>query len=150
MKKIKCYNCQHEMKSIKTDIKCGWGDYALTINGVKGFVCPDCGAKMYAPEEIEMVENIGKALAESKEPEKPDYLNVTETADLLRVSNQTVYNLIKSNKIKAVKFGREWRFLRKNIESLINDDIGLAARTGSFDPSDQEIINNVRQRMKDE
>ena len=150
MKKINCYNCHNEMQSTKAEIKCGWGEYSLVINGVKGYECSNCGSKMYAPEEIKMVENIGKALAENKETEKPDYLNVTETADLLRVSTQTIYNQIRANKIKAVKFGREWRFLRKNIESLIADDIGLAARAGSIDSTDQDIINDVRHKMNDE
>ena len=77
------------------------------------------------------------------------YLNVTETADLLRVSTQTVYNMIKSGRLPAVKFGREWRFLRKNIESINNPDLAIAARNAtekSF-PEDKEIIDAVCEDM---
>ena len=44
-----------------------------------------------------------------------DILNLNETADYLRVSKQTVYNMIKDGRIKAYKVGREWRFFRSNI-----------------------------------
>ncbi len=128
MNKIKCNNCHGDMVEKETQIKAGWGEYKLTIDGVKGFVCEDCGEKIYASQEIQMVENISKSMAESKNIDKPEYLNVSETADLLRVSNQTIYNMIKAGRIKAVKFGREWRFLRKNIESLINVETSFAVR----------------------
>lgn len=44
-----------------------------------------------------------------------DILNLNETADYLRVSKQTVYNMIKDGRIKVYKVGREWRFFRSNI-----------------------------------
>lgn len=106
----------------ETEITGGWGEYEFTLKGVKGYECNVCGMKLFRPEEIQMVQNLSKALADSNGQERPAYLNVTETADLLRVSTQTVYNMIKSGRIPAVKFGREWRFLRKNIESINNPD----------------------------
>lgn len=152
MKSIHCFNCKGNMIETKTHISAGWGEYELTINGVKGFVCSKCGAKMYAPEEIEMVEKISKSIAESKMPDKPTYLNVEETADLLRVTPQTVYNMIKSERIQAIKFGREWRFLRKNIESLMSDGLALAARDASEESvgQDQDIIVKIRKELKDD
>lgn len=57
-----------------------------------------------------------------------DVLNLTEVADILRVSNQTIYNMIKDGRIKAVKFGREWRFNRKDIDAYINGSYDIAAR----------------------
>ena len=44
-----------------------------------------------------------------------DILTLKETAEYLRVSRQTVYNMIKDRRIKAYKVGREWRFFRSNI-----------------------------------
>ena len=44
-----------------------------------------------------------------------DILTLKETAEYLRVSRQTVYNMIKDHRIKAYKVGREWRFFRSNI-----------------------------------
>jgi excisionase family DNA binding protein/YgiT-type zinc finger domain-containing protein len=149
MKQVKCYNCSGKMNEIKKQIKAGWGEYTLTIDGVKGFVCQACGAKMYAPDEIEMVENISKSIAESKQTEKPAYLNVDETADLLRVSNQTVYNMIKENKINAVKFGREWRFQRKAIESMMNSSYIFTPNDGGYASlHDQPAVYKSKKKMK--
>ena len=44
-----------------------------------------------------------------------DILTLKETAEYLRVSEQTVYNMIKDRRIKAYKVGREWRFFRSDI-----------------------------------
>ena len=82
------------------------------------------------------------------EDERPDYLNVEETADLLRVSTQTVYNMIKSGRLKGTKFGREWRFLRKNLESLIQPDQAIAARNTSTQnyEKDSAILDEIRKK----
>jgi len=45
-------------------------------------------------------------IAERPEDERPDYLNVEETADLLRVSTQTVYNMIKSGRLNVISISR--------------------------------------------
>lgn len=73
-----------------------------------------------------MMEDISRGFTERPEDERPDYLNLEETADLLKVSTQTVYNMIKSGRLKGKKFGREWRFLRKNLENLIQSDQAIA------------------------
>ena len=44
-----------------------------------------------------------------------DILTLKEAAEYLRVSRQTVYNMIKDRRIKAYKVGREWRFFRSDI-----------------------------------
>ena len=38
-----------------------------------------------------------------------DLLTVDETAKILRVSKAVVYSLIKENKIRAFKFGRQYK-----------------------------------------
>jgi excisionase family DNA binding protein len=65
-------------------------------------------------------------------------------ADLLRVSNQTVYNMIKDGRLHALKIGREWRFMRKDIESVLSfsNDFQAAARNfnGEISQNDKQII----------
>ena len=136
------------MKEQKIEITSGWGEYELVIKGVKAFVCDDCGAISLRPEEVKMMEDVSRGFAERPEVERPDYLNVEETADLLRVTTQTVYNMIKSGRLKGTKFGREWRFLRKNIESLIQPDYAIAARnTSNYNfEADNEILENIRRK----
>lgn len=48
-----------------------------------------------------------------------DILNLNETADYLRVSKQTVYNMIKDGRIKAYKVGREWKILRSDVVAYL-------------------------------
>ena len=48
-----------------------------------------------------------------------DILNLNETADYLRVSKQTIYNMIKDGRIKAYKVGREWKILRSDIVAYL-------------------------------
>lgn len=141
-----CYKCHGNMIEKEIEITSGWGDYELAIKGVKAFVCEKCGAISLQAEEIKMMEDISRGFAERPESERPDYLNVEETADLLRVSTQTIYNMIKSGRLQGTKFGREWRFLRKNIESLIHPDLAIAARntsTQSF-AEDSKILEEIR------
>lgn len=132
----------------KIEITSGWGEYELAIKGVKAFVCQDCGAISLQADEVKMMEDISRGFAERPEEERPDYLNVEETADLLRVSTQTIYNMIRSGRLKGTKFGREWRFLRKNIESLIEPERAIAARNASTQnyEEDSAILDEIRKR----
>ena len=116
---MKCFFCNSEMEYIVTSIETGWGEYDVTINGVKAHLCKKCDHEVYDPDEVNMIQNISQGLAENKNNEKPSLINVEETADLLRVSNQTIYNMIKDGRLQARKIGREWRFNRSEVESLI-------------------------------
>jgi excisionase family DNA binding protein len=130
------------------EITSGWGEYELAIKGVRAFVCEECGAISLRAEEAKMMEDISRGFAERPEDERPDYLNVEETADLLRVSTQTVYNMIKSGRLKGTKFGREWRFLRKNLESLIQPDQAITVRNTSAQnyEKDSAILDAIRKK----
>lgn len=130
------------------EITSGWGEYELAIKGVRAFVCEECGVISLRVEDVKMMEDISRGFAERPEDERPDYLNVEETADLLRVSTQTVYNMIKSGRLKGTKFGREWRFLRKNLESLIQPDQAIAARNTSTQnyEKDSAILDAIRKK----
>ncbi len=143
-----CYKCNTEMEEKKTQIKAGWGKYKLIIDGVKGYVCPKCGEVIYAPDEVKMIQEIGRGLSERSE--RPELLNVSETADLLRVTTQTIYNMIRSGRLKAYKCGREWRFNKKDLISLTGDiNIGIAARSdgSALSEHDLRIISDELEKM---
>ena len=86
------------------------GDYEVTIDGLKAYQCKQCQRVVFQPEVARMIQNITAGLSESQPVNKPDLINVDDVADLLSVSNQTVYNMIKDGRLKATKIGREWRF----------------------------------------
>lgn len=151
MIKRKCFMCGTDMEEKTISTTAGWGKYKLTIEGINAYVCPECGEVTFSSDEIHMLQELGKSLADLSPEERPDLLNVSEVADLLRVSNQTVYNMIKDGRLKAVKIGREWRFMRKDIESILcpPNDFQIAARNfnGEDLREDKEIIMRHLQEM---
>jgi len=107
---MKCINCKIDMTELTTTLNSKWGDYSVTIHGIKVFKCNNCNEGVFSPDETRLIQNIAAGLADSSAQEKPDYLNVQEVAELLRVSNQTVYNLLKNGKLSAQKTRKEWLF----------------------------------------
>ena len=48
-------------------------------------------------------------------------LTVGEVAGLMRVSNMTVYRLIKSGQLAAVRVGKNYRLRRKDVERYLTE-----------------------------
>ncbi len=46
-------------------------------------------------------------------------LTVGEVADLMRVSNMTVYRLIKSGELRAVRVGKAYRLLEDDVDAYL-------------------------------
>lgn len=115
----KCYICNGNMEMKKTKIDAGWGTYKLTVDGVMAYVCENCGEKAILPNEAKMLQKLSEGFAESDATYKPDLLNLGEASKILRVSNQTIYNMIKRGDIKAYKVGREWRFKHDELMELL-------------------------------
>lgn len=156
-----CVTCGGRMKEVTTSIEAGWGKYDLLIKGVKAWRCENCGEEEYDSKEIELVEALSRAYSELTE--RPAALNVEEVADLLRISKQTVYNLIKAGKLPATKIGREWRFSRDAILACLGHNpehaatrmpMTIAARlapesNGLSEENAQRIARNL-ERIKSE
>lgn len=45
---------------------------------------------------------------------------VNEVLEILKVQRRTLYNYIKQNQIKGIKFGREWRFTAEEVERFLS------------------------------
>ena len=54
-------------------------------------------------------------------------LTVGEVAELMRVSNMTVYRLIKSGQLAAVRVGKNYRIRRSDVSRYLDE---RAVRTG--------------------
>ena len=136
-----CDECNGTMHRTTTDIDLKCGSKILTIRGIVVYKCHNCDNEVVTDEEFGMIEKIFESI---NKPEI-DVLNLDETADLLRVSNQTIYNMIKENRLKAYKIGREWRFMRSDIQAYLDgvssDKVwGAAAKGGKVCNHDMEII----------
>jgi len=54
-------------------------------------------------------------------PTEHELLTVNEVADLLRVSNMTVYRLIKSGDLPALRVGKNYRIRESDVDVYLSD-----------------------------
>jgi excisionase family DNA binding protein len=54
-------------------------------------------------------------------------LTVHETAEQLKVKESTIRSWIRGGKLRAIKFGREWRVGVKDLERFLNENANMAA-----------------------
>ncbi len=64
---------------------------------------------------------VGKPLIDLKERAEKisledDFYSIDELAKLLKVHSNTIRNNIKKGKIKATKYGEQWRIRKKDIQ----------------------------------
>jgi excisionase family DNA binding protein len=45
-------------------------------------------------------------------------LTISDVAEFLRMPVSTIYKLVQDGKIRGVKVGKHWRFLKKDLELL--------------------------------
>lgn len=57
-------------------------------------------------------------------------LTVHETAAQLKVKESTIRTWIRSGKLRAIKFGREWRVTIVDLERFLNENANFAAAAG--------------------
>lgn len=142
-----CYACGGRMELCTSSAKFNLLGKELEIKGIETYRCPECGEEAFSSQEAKMIEQIMVAINEINSP-KIDVLNLDETAQYLRVSNQTIYNMIRDGRIKAYKVGREWRFLRSDIMTYMDtysnhDFLALAAKGGKISKDDLSVIQEV-------
>jgi excisionase family DNA binding protein len=54
-------------------------------------------------------------------PGQSRFLTVAEVAALMRVSNMTVYRLIKANELAAVRVGKSYRIREDDVDRYLGD-----------------------------
>jgi len=114
---MQCYICGAEMERVKKDVDATWMGRNITFRGLDVWYCAACGEEAYEPDDVRLMQGLIKGTL--KDREYPEIMNVGEVADLLRVSNQTVYNLVTEGRLPATKIGREWRFSLPRIMELL-------------------------------
>lgn len=50
-----------------------------------------------------------------------DILTVEELIEILKVQRKTIYNLLKTKKIKSIRVGREYRITKKALQEYIQN-----------------------------
>lgn len=52
----------------------------------------------------------------------PDVLTLEEASEYLQVSTRTLGDLAREGKLPGAKIGREWRFLRADLDRMISGE----------------------------
>jgi excisionase family DNA binding protein len=52
---------------------------------------------------------------------KNELMTVTETCRYLKITRRTLYRYLRSRQIPAFKLGKEWRFVRSDLEQWIRE-----------------------------
>jgi len=68
-----------------------------------------------------------------------ELMTLQEVADYLRVTEKTVYRLLKRGRIPAVKVGRQWRFDKKSIDEWLHQN-SVGTEVAILVVDDEEII----------
>lgn len=58
----------------------------------------------------------------AKQP-KSEIMTAEETCRYLKITQRTLYRYLRNRQIPAFKLGREWRFVRSDLEQWIRDRI---------------------------
>ena len=118
----RCQRCSSQLEVKKTSLQSGVGNLTVMIEGITLYVCPRCGETVMESSDAFILRKINESVGNEEEIDflqsafLPDILTLPEVAALLRVSHQTIYNMIRDGRIKGYKVGREWRFLKKEID----------------------------------
>jgi excisionase family DNA binding protein len=51
---------------------------------------------------------------------RPQLLTVSEVAEMLRVSDMTVYRLIKSGQLRALQIGKSYRLRDEDVDAFLS------------------------------
>lgn len=65
-----------------------------------------------------------------------EILNIKEVADYLKIPVSTIYKLIQEGRIPAVKLGKHWRFMKKDIDCLFIQTCRPGEKMGKKDEVD--------------
>ncbi|NLG84089.1 MAG: YgiT-type zinc finger protein [Firmicutes bacterium] len=115
---MKCPICGGQMATKKVDVDETWKGRTITFRGIEAQVCDDCGETIYDAAVVALMESLIESTL--GKPEYPEIMNVEEVSRFLRVTPQTVYNMLRDGRIQATKVGREWRFTKEAIMKIFD------------------------------
>lgn len=53
--------------------------------------------------------------------EKIKMYDVLEVVEILGITRRTIYTYLKKGQLKGIKFGKEWRFTKEEIERFLRE-----------------------------
>ena len=71
-----------------------------------------------------------------------ELMTVEEVADYLRVTEKTIYRLLKKKSLPATKVGRQWRFEKNSVDEWLHQN-SVGTKTAILVVDDEEIIRSL-------
>lgn len=65
---MKCMHCQGEMKRATAPFHIDRKGYHVLLDSVPAWVCEQCGEPYFAEKEVDMIQNVIKAIEEKADP----------------------------------------------------------------------------------
>ena len=62
-------------------------------------------------------------------------LTVHEVADMLKLKESTIRRLIGARKLRAIKFGREWRVTARDLEMFLDENANRSPSASVMPPA---------------
>jgi len=78
-----------------------------------------------------------------------ELMTVEELADYLRVTEKTIYRLLKRGSIQATKVGHQWRFNKESINEWLHRNL-VAAKANILIVDDEEMIRLLFREVLEE
>lgn len=63
-----------------------------------------------------------KKNSEIRDKMDKEILTIEEVAEMFSVTKRTIYSLVNENILPGVKIGGQWRFLKKDLMKIFNND----------------------------
>lgn len=60
---------------------------------------------------------------------KSELMTLAETCEYLKITPRTLYRYLQTRRLPAFKLGKEWRFVRSDLEQWIRDQTKSVADT---------------------
>ena len=57
-----------------------------------------------------------------------EILNIKEVSEYLKIPVSTIYKLVQDGKVPAIKVGKHWRFMKKDLDHLFDQKERLNSR----------------------
>jgi excisionase family DNA binding protein len=52
-----------------------------------------------------------------------EILNIKEVSEYLKIPVSTIYKLVQDGKVPAIKVGKHWRFMKKDLDHLFDQKV---------------------------
>ena len=115
-----CPNCKSPLTEKETSLEATPNGLQVSMKGIPLYYCETCQSYHVYSSDFQPAFSLLKSKQSSQIKPETYLYTLREVADVLRVSKQTIYNMIWDGRLKGQKTGREWRISAAELENFQN------------------------------